>query len=134
MFDIDQFEDVQTGLLEIKNPATGEPTGVSVTLAGPEHPTRQKILMDRTRRVRAAVRKTGKLEVTDPLEDVAEETDYLVACTLGWTGLARGGVAVEFSTAAARDLYSDPKRQWLRAQVKEGLDEIELFIKGCAPA
>lgn len=134
MFDIDQFEDVQTGVCTLKNPATGEPTEASITLAGPEHPTRQKILMDRTRRVRAAVRKTGKLEITDPLEDVQEETDYLVACTLGWSGITRAGAALEFSAAAARELYADPRRQWLRAQVKEALDEVELFIRGCAPA
>lgn len=126
--DLDAFEDVQTGVCALKHPATGAAFGATITLAGPEHPVRQRFLMDRTRRMRAAVRKSGKLDVTDPLDDREEETDYLVACTLGWSGLERGGMAVAFDAAAARQLYTDPKRQWLRSQVKAALDEAELFI------
>lgn len=130
---IDAFEDVQTSVCSIKHPATGAATDATVTLAGPEHPVRQKIILDRTRRMRAEVRRTGKLDFTDPLDDREEETDFLVACTLGWEGLERDGQALAFDAAAARALYTDSKRQWLRRQVVAALDETELFIDACAP-
>lgn len=132
MFDPDSRQDVETGTMQIRDPLTNAPTGATILLAGPEHPVRQKLTMDRTRRIRAQVQKTGKVSMSDPLDDRDDETDYLVAATLGWAGLARGGEPLEWSAAAARTLYTDPKRQWLRAQVRAALDEAELFISACA--
>lgn len=126
--DLDQFEDVQTGTVALKNPATGAPTAATVDLVGPEHPIRKKIQMDRARKLRAAFQRTGKIEVTDPLDDIDDETDFLVSCTVGWAGLTQGGQPLVFSADAARTLYTDPKRQWVRAQVKKALDEAERFI------
>ena len=130
--DLDAFEDVQSATCILKNPATGAPTRATILLAGPEHPARQKIIMDRTRRIRATVRKTGKLDITDPLEDRDEETQYLAVCTLGWQGLTRAGADLPYSVEAAAALYADPRRQWLRAQVREALDQVELFIGSSA--
>lgn len=131
-FDIDAYEDVQAGDIQLKDPATGAPTGATITLAGPEHPARRKIDLDRQRRVRAALQKTGKLQLQDPEEDEADETDLLVACTLGWRGLALAGQELAFSREAAARLYTDPKRRWLRAQVVAALNEREAFIKRSA--
>ena len=39
-----------------------------------------------------------------------------------------------YSREAARKLYSDPKRRWLRDQVASALNERELFTQACAPA
>jgi hypothetical protein len=47
----------------------------------------------------------------------------LVANTIGWEG-----AAVPYSPQAALALYSDPKRQWLRSQVRAALDEISATI------
>ena len=69
------------------------------------------------------------MPVRDPLDDDAEQTDELVACTLGWTGFS-----TPYSRDAARALYTDPKRRWLRDQVATGLQERELFIRRCATA
>jgi hypothetical protein len=129
VFDFTAFEDTTTADVRIKNPATGAPTPMVVTLAGPEHPDRKRISFAKQRRMRAGLAKTGKLQVGDPEEDEAEELDMLIACTLGWQG-----APVAYSPKAARELYSDPKRRWLRDQVQTALQERELFTRASGPA
>lgn len=131
-FDLASFEDVPSTDYVLKNPATGAPTAVVFSLAGPEHPTRKRAAMARARRMRAALMKTGKVQLGDPEEDEADETDQLVSFTLGWKGVVIGGKEVPFSAAAARDLYGDPKRRWVRDQVKAALEERDAFIRGSA--
>lgn len=131
--DLDAFEDVETSVVVLKNPATGAPTASTITLIGPEHPARKKIQFDRTRKIRTEFQRSGKIAVSDPVDDIDDETNYLVACTVGWN-LSQGGNALPFSPDAARALYSDAKRQWLRAQVKKALDEAERFICSSAKA
>lgn len=125
--DIDDFEDVATGTVVLLNPSTQAPTTSTVTLASREHQSRKKIDMARTRKLRNAFNQTGKMPVSDPVDDVADETDYLVASTLGWN-ITQGGAPLAFSADAARKLYTDPKKQWLRAQVLAALNKSELFI------
>lgn len=127
VFDFTTYEDVDRADVRIKDPATGAPTAMVVTLAGPEHADRKRITFARQRRMRAALAKTGKLQVGDPEDDEADELDLLVICTLGWTG-----APVAYSTAEARKLYSDPKRRWLRDQVQAALNERELFTRRSA--
>lgn len=110
--------------LRIKNPKTGAPTAMEVTLAGPEHPERKRLVYARQRKLRQNLAKTGKLPVVDPEDEEADELEQLIACTLGWAG-----ASVAFNPAAARALYSDPKRRWLRDQVEAALAERELFTR-----
>lgn len=131
--DINDFEDVSTGTVVLLNPATQAPTTSSVTLASPEHPARKQIDLARTRKLRSAFNQTGKMPVSDPVDDVADETEYLVASTLGWN-ITQGGVPLVHSAEAARTLYTDPKKQWLRAQVLAGLNKTALFISTSAKA
>lgn len=126
-FDFAAFDDVPSGTVRIKDPTTGAPTSMVITLAGPEHPDRKRRLFARQRRMRAALAKTGKLQMSDPEDDEAEELDELVASTLGWEG-----AAVPYSADAARAAYSDGKRRWLRDQVRQALDERELFTRSSA--
>lgn len=126
VFDLDSYEDVESAEIVIKTP-DGAPTAFIITLAGPEHPVRRRIDFDRQRRLRAGLQKTGQLQLGTPEDDFEDETDQLAACTLGW----RGG-SVEFSAAAARALYDNPKRRWIREQVKAGLAERERFIRRSA--
>lgn len=126
-FDLEAYEDVTSADVRIKDPTTGAPTPMVVTLAGPEHADRKRLTFARQRRLRAALAKTGKVPVSDPEEDDAEELDMLVACTLGWSG-----ASVPYSPAEARRLYADPKRRWLRDQVAAALQERELFTRACA--
>lgn len=128
-FDLMSFEDVQSADVRIKAPDTGAPTPLVISLAGPEHPKRRKIQLDRQRRLRAQLQRTGKVQLGDPVEDEQEEAELLADCTLGWTGMVAGGKVVEFSRAKALEIYTDPRRQWLRAQVKAALDDREAFIR-----
>lgn len=125
-FDWAEIEDVPTGEVRIKRP-NGQPTSMVVQLAGPEHPDRRARAMQRQRKLRAEFSRTGRMPVSDPEDDEAEELDDLVANTLGWTGAAE-----PYTRAAARALYADPKRRWLRDQVKAALDERHRFTSGCA--
>lgn len=131
--DLDDFEDIATGKLVLLNPKTQEPTTSFIELASPEHQARKRIDLARTRKLRSEYSQTGKMPSTDPVDDIAEETDYLVATTLGWN-LTQGGQPVAFSAEAARKLYTDPKKQWVRAQALAGLRKTELFIKDSAKA
>lgn len=127
-FNLDDFEDVTSAEVRIKNPSTGAPTPMVVTLAGPEHSDRKRLTFARQRRLRGALAKTGRVPVSDPEDDDADELDMLVACTLGWVG-----ASVAYSRDEARRLYADPKRRWLRDQVAAALQERELFTRACVP-
>jgi len=129
--DIDAYEDIAVGRLVLLDPKTKAPTSSHIDLASPEHEARKRIDLTRTRKLRAEFSNTGKVPASDPVDDIADETEYLVASTLGWS-LTAGGAPLPFSADAARRLYTDPKKQWLRAQVLAGLNKTELFIKDSA--
>lgn len=128
MLDITTVVELGETTIEIKHPVTGAATGATVTIAGPEHPKRKKIVFDRQRRLRARFQKAGKLQFTDPEEEEQESVEFLAACTLGWSGIAEGGKEVKFSPEAAIALYSRPEMAWLKAQVSEALESRENFI------
>lgn len=128
MLDIDTVTEVAEATVEIKHPLTGAPTGATVTLAGPEHPKRKKIVYDRQRRMRVKFQKAGKLQFTDPEEEEQESIEYLAACTLGWNGIGSGGKEIKFSESAAEELYGKPEMAWLKAQISEALETRENFI------
>lgn len=128
-FDLDAFEDVSAGEYTVKHPETNQPTPIVMMLAGPEHPNRKKIAFAHQRRLRKVLQQTGKLQLADPEEEEAEEVDMLVACTLNWRGISVSGKELAFSAEAARQLYNDPKRRWLRDQIKAAINEREHFIK-----
>ena len=127
--DILAFEDADSADLRIKHPVTGAPTAMVVQIAGPEHPLRRRLVLDRQRRLRAHLAKTGNMHISDPEDDAADDLELTVACTLGWRGAAQ-----PYTPAAARALYVDPKRRWLRDQVQAGLQDRALFMRSSAPA
>jgi hypothetical protein len=127
--DILAFEDADSADLRIKHPVTGAPTAMVVQIAGPEHPLRRRLVLDRQRRLRAHLAKTGNMHISDPEDDAADDLELTVACTLGWRGAAQ-----PYTPAAARALYADPKRRWLRDQVQAGLQDRALFMRSSAPA
>lgn len=134
MFDISSISDALDASISLKHPVTGAPLGATITLAGPEHPLRKAIDFGKQRKLRAAIQKSGKLELTDPADDELDAIEKLAACTLGWTGMTEGGVPVEFSKVAAAKLYSNEKMGWLRAQLLAAMEERERFITACAPS
>ena len=129
--DIDAYEDIAVGKLTLTDPKTGAPTSSVIELASPEHESRKRIDLARTRRLRAEFAANGKLESTDPLDDIEDETDYLVASCLGWN-VSVGGQLLECTPANVRAVLTDPKKQWLRAQVRAGIHKTELFIADSA--
>lgn len=131
-FDIDDYSDIAAASLEIKDPRTNAPTGIVLQIAGPEHPDRKKMDHARQRKMRKELARTGKLQLADPAEDEEDQAEYLAACILGWNRMQKGGRDIPYSAQAARDLMSDPKRRWLRDQVKAGIEERESFIEGSA--
>jgi len=123
LFDFRTVSDVTTGEHRVTLPG-GQPTSMVIVLAGPEHPDRKARAFNVMRKKRAEMKRTGEVPLGDPEDDFNDETAELVASTLGWSG-----AAVEYSRDAARALYTDPERAWLRGQVKEALARRELFIQ-----
>jgi len=128
MFDISTITDAQSASIDLKHPVTGALLGATVSLAGPEHPTRKAIDFNKQRKLRAAIQKSGKLELTDPADDELDGIEKLASCTLGWSGITDGATVVEFSKAAALKLYSTEGMGWLRAQLLTAMEERERFI------
>lgn len=131
-FDLEEFDDVFSSEYVVKHPITDEPTNMVFVLAGPEHPARKKETFKRIRYTRQEFANKGKYVPQDPETEDAETTDLVGRCILGWSGVFKGGVAVPYSKNEAITLVTNPKKRWLRDQVKAALDERELFIKTCA--
>lgn len=131
---IEAIEDLAEAEFELLQPITEQGTGLFLTLAGPEHPDRKKISMSIQRAARAALAKkmaaTGRAEpdFKDPEEDAAEQLENLIRATLGWRR-KDGKPCTPFSQQAVRDLYSNPKYQWVTRQVMRRMYDLELFIK-----
>lgn len=133
MFEVNSIKEVETGTLDVINPSTGaKMDGTTLTLAGPNHPTRKALEFNRARVLRARVNKKGKFEMTDPQEDEDYEIDRLVACTTGWTGFVRDGNPIQCTDAEKRAIYEHAA--WLRKQVSDFLDDPMNFIKSAKTA
>lgn len=129
--DLDQVETLQTAVLHIVHPVTAKPTGATVIVAGPEHPDRKRLVHLAMRQHREEFERTGKIGMP-PDEHEAQTLGLVIGCTLGWSGMSQGGQPLEFSADACKALFNDPRRAWLRDQVKAGLDQKDLFIGSSA--
>lgn len=129
--DLDSVETLLAAELKLLHPVTGAPTGATVLLAGPEHPERKRLVHLAMRQHRDEFERTGKIGLP-PDEAEAQALAVVVGSTLGWSGLRVKGEPIAFSADACRALFSDPRRAWVRDQVKAGLDRRELFIGGSA--
>lgn len=81
--------------LEIKDPRTGEPHGLVLTLVGSDSDTYRQAQADLVKR-----RMDNKKEELSALELRDEAVEMLVSCTKGWAG-----VDDDFNKAAVRELY-----------------------------
>ena len=129
--DLDSFDSMPTGELYLKTPLGGLKTSTYITLAAPDNPVRQALDLAANQRLSDAFANFGKAPVLDPAADYDNDTDYLVAATLGWN-LRKGGQDLPFDAATARSIYSDPKKAWLRKQAIAGLKNQEVFIVASA--
>jgi len=113
----------------VKDP-DGNPTGVTLTLAGPMHPVRKAVAHAAQRKMLASARRSGQVDLPDPEETEKERATNLAKFTLGWDGYANDqGQVVPFSEAEARALYADPEMTWLADQVDAALANKQLFTK-----
>ena len=131
--DLDDAIQQESGTLVLKHPLTGAPTTLTVQLAGVTHPLRVAHYQAKQREIQKAMQLDGSYQLPDPADAEVDEIDYLARSTLGWH-LVAGGQPIAFSVDAARKLYADPRRHWVRQQVSQALGQQELFIGGSAPA
>lgn len=132
MFIIGTIQDAESAVVDVKDPATGRRIA-SVTLAGPEHPKRKALLFARQRRMRAALARTGKIDLPDPADEEQDKIDMLVTCTLGWDGFCEeDGKPLPCTPDNARKVYSAPGHGWLRALLEAALEERDRFIVSSA--
>lgn len=127
MFDLNSVAELDAQKLKLVHPTTGELVGAEIELAGASHPKRKALEFQRARVLRARVAKKGRLELTDPAEDEEFEIDRLVACTLGWSGIARDGKPIECTPGAAREIYESAA--WIRRQAAAFLDDTANFLQ-----
>jgi hypothetical protein len=105
------------GVLELEHPVTGEPLlhdgqPMTITLAGIDSAAyRNKHRQIQNRRLQRMARgRKPDLSNAD-----AEACELLAACTISWSGIVKGGEALECSEQAARELYEE--HDWIREQV-----------------
>lgn len=127
MFDINSVTEGESATLHLAHPETGELIGATIDLAGANHPKRKAIEFSRARKLRARIAKKGRMELADPKEDEEFEVDRLVACTLGWSGLARDGKPLEATAAEFRAIYEGAS--WIRQQAIEFMAEGANFLQ-----
>jgi hypothetical protein len=128
-FDLESVISLDVAELQLRHPATRAPLPAFIQLAGPDHEIRRNLLHALMRERRQEFLSTGRAVPRDPAEDAADEVRVLVASTLGWRGLMRGGKVIEFSAGACAELYGDPRMAWVRDQVKAGADDAKLFLQ-----
>ena len=134
-FNLKSIRQVASAKIQVKDPATGDPTGVIFEMAGPEHPDRKRITFAQSRKFLRSYAKTGRAEMPEPEDAESQKKENLAAFTLGWTGLIDdAGVPVVFSKAAALELYTNAEMGWLVDQLDTALGEKELFITRSAKA
>ena len=126
---LDDYEDITEAVIALKHPISGAATDMTVIIAGPEHPSRKRLVQARQRRMRRELEKSGQIKLNDPTEDDQDELELLIACTLGWSNLRTRDGVIEFTPANVAALYADPTKRWVRSQVRAKMDEVELFIR-----
>lgn len=125
--DLDSIEDLQEADIPIKHPVTGAIVG-TIRLLGPENPVRRRLIFARIDRMNADATSGTQVRAEEHFEEMNDE---LAEITVGWN-LVMSGKSLPFSRQAARELYADPRRGWLRAQVLAARDNRERFIGASA--
>ncbi|MFD2112569.1 hypothetical protein [Thiorhodococcus fuscus] len=125
---IDDIVFAQSYDMPIRHPTTDEPLVMADgspmfvrVLSSDAEPV--KALQTRYRN--EALRNPGKRLTAEKIE--RRSIDQLVAGTVGWAIEGQGG-PIPFSPEAAREIYSDPKKLWLRNQVTAAIYDDSNFL------
>lgn len=136
-FDICDTRDLESAEIQLKR--NGIPLPIFVTMAGPEHPLRKRFVLDKQRKARKALARSGKFEFADPSDEEAEQLDLISRCTLKWRtgdeqGVVLGGERLDCTPGNVIKAISAPERAWLRRSMQDAFDDGEAFISTSALA
>ncbi len=106
----------------------GQPTEIVFLLAGPGHSARVDIDRKLAARSLRQFNKTGRAALPDDPDELREqETQRMIALTLGWRGVTnKDGEPVAFNAEAVRAAYEN-RRSSVRGQVAKALADIANF-------
>lgn len=127
MFDLATLKQSQMDFaaVEITNPATGEPTGIKITLAGPDSDAYRKIAMKvQNEQLQYAMKNRGK---TTAERLAANALETLIGATVSWEGLAEDGKELECTPENVRRVYTE--FPFIKEQVDEFLGDRRNFFK-----
>lgn len=112
--------------MELKALKTGRGSGAYIKLLGMDSERFMSIVDERAREITERASRSITTDYT-PTERMERTADLCARCTIGWRGLAKGGVDITHSVQAARQLYLDYPA--IRDQVNEFIGERSNFIK-----
>lgn len=119
------------GEIVIKDNA-GDDTDIVVLVAGPSHPARLEYEKKQSRAFLQDFNKRGKARLPENPDTLFnQDTERLLALTLGWRNLQMEGVDVPYGVEAARRIYEDRSLN-VRDQVLAGIRDREVFTKSSA--
>jgi len=113
--------------MEIVHPASGVPTGASITIVGIDSKVYQaaqhKIANKRMKRMNAR----GSMKFNLTSEEVEMESiELLTRCTIGWNDIEWEGKPLPFNYDNARMLYTE--LLWLREQLVVHMEDRSNFL------
>lgn len=115
-------------VLEVLHPIDDTKLGITITLVGQDSEIHRAFVNRQANKLRQKIT-PGRGYMPPSIEkDQEQATELLVACTLGWEGMAMGGKDYPFSPDNARALYSDPGYAWLREQVDRFIADRANFL------
>ena len=76
-FNLKSIRQVASAKIQVKDPATGDPTGVIFEMAGPEHPDRKRITFAQSRKFLRSYAKTGRAEMPEPEDAESQKKENL---------------------------------------------------------
>jgi hypothetical protein len=140
-FDLAELDAIDTADLDVRHPATGEPTGWVITFAGPGHPqavalnerTMRKRLREEREKEQARTNgRKWKGEERSTEEIRAENLGFLVDRIVSWSPVRINGEDIPFTREAAMQLLGDPRKGWLFTQALEFVVADDTFTRPSA--
>ena len=138
LFDLSALRAVDSIDVEIKHPATLDPTGWIWTLAGPGHPQtldfaeraqRKRLHEDRMKEQSRVNGKKWRGDEKDPDEIRQENIAGIAARVTNFTPVALDGAEITYSQEAATRLLLDPTFGWLLGQIVDALTADDGFFQ-----
>lgn len=121
MFDLATLDTTATAeqgaRLELRHPATDEPLGAVLVLAGTDSKTFRRHEATNLNRFIERMSKGKRAKGKSAEEQERESLDMLVACTLSWSGVVLDGVEPPCTPENALTLYT--RLPWVKEQARD---------------